>query len=144
MPEQNNRALFEEAQAACDDVYAVGNCYAASTIANATARANIIARRIGSAQSSTQQNLTGENVYSATSTGIGDVTVSIQVEDGKIVKALVDTSNETADIGRGLGEQFASQILEKGTVDSVSGATVTSNAVSTALNDCLRQAGLML
>lgn len=144
MPEQNNRALFEEAQAACDDVYAVGNCYAASTIANATARANIIARRIGSAQSSTQQNLTGENVYSSTSTGIGDVTVSIQVEDGKIVKALVDTSNETADIGRGLGEQFASQILEKGAVDSVSGATVTSNAVSTALNDCLRQAGLML
>lgn len=49
----------------------------------------------------------------------------------------------TDDIGRGLGEQFASQILEKGAVDSVSGATVTSNAVSTALNDCLRQAGLM-
>jgi 2,4-dienoyl-CoA reductase-like NADH-dependent reductase (Old Yellow Enzyme family)/thioredoxin reductase len=143
MPENTNRSLFEEAKSACEDVYAVGNCYAAGTIANATARANIIARRIGNEQAGTQQNAAGENTYTSTATGIGDVTVSIQVEDGKIVKATVDTSNETANIGRGLGEQFASQIVEKGSIDAVSQATVTSNAVSTALQDCLRQAGLL-
>lgn len=45
-------------------------------------------------------------------------------------------------IGRGLGEQFAAQIVERGAVDAVSGATLTSNATAEALAACLEQARL--
>ena len=99
----------------------------------------------GSDSSSTaasgEAGVSGE--FTGTAQGIGEVKVTMTFSESAITEVVVDASNETADIGRGLGEQFASQILEKGAVDSVSGATVTSNAVSTALNDCLRQAGLM-
>jgi uncharacterized protein with FMN-binding domain len=144
LPESSNRALFEEIKAVCDDVYAVGNCYSPGTIANATARGNLVARSIGASTKAetTTAAATSGNHYSATATGIGDVTVDITVEDGKIVAATVDTSAETAGIGRELGEQFAQQILEKGEIDSVSGASVTSKAVNQALADCMKQAGL--
>ncbi|MBM6914886.1 FMN-binding protein [Gemmiger formicilis] len=82
------------------------------------------------------------NTYTATATGIGDVTVTITVEDGKLVKVDVDTSNEIEGIGRHLGSEFTEQILQKGSVDAVSGATVTSKAVQEALAECLKQAGL--
>ena len=141
LPERNDRRLYEEIGAVCDDVYAVGNCYSPGTIANATARANLVARKIGEA-STAQTGPTGDNIFTATATGIGDVTVTITVEDGKLTQVKVDTSNETAGIGRELGEQFAQQILEKGAVDTVSGATVTSNAVREALAQCMKQAGL--
>lgn len=141
LPEQNNRTLYNELASLFGEVYAVGNCYSPSTIANATARANIIARRLGSGSTQGGQTL-GENQYSATATGIGDVTVTITVEDGKIVNVNVDTSNETAGIGRELGERFAQQILEKGEVDAVSSATITSNAVKEALAQCKKQAGI--
>lgn len=142
LPEANNRQLYEEISAICADVYAVGNCYSPGTIANATARANLVARKIGTA-TTTETGTTGDgNTYTATATGIGDVTVTITVEDGKLVNVEVDTSNETAGIGRELGSEFAQQILEKGSIDTVSGATVTTNAVREALADCMKQAGL--
>lgn len=141
LPEQNNRALYNELTSLCGEVYAVGSCYSPSTIANATARANIIARRLGSGNTQGGQTL-GENQYSATATGIGDVTVTITVEGGKITQVNVDTSNETAGIGRELGEQFAQQILDRGDIDAVSSATITSNAVKEALAQCKKQAGI--
>lgn len=142
LPEANNRQLYEEISAICEDVYAVGNCYSPGTIANATARANLVARKIGTA-TTTETGTTGDgNTYTATATGIGDVTITITVEDGKLVNVEVDTSNETAGIGRELGSEFAQQILEKGSIDTVSGATVTTNAVREALADCMKQAGL--
>lgn len=123
------------------DVFAVGDCYSPSTIANAVARANIVARNIEK-QQQTAAVLTGDHVYTATVTGIGDVTVSIRVEGGQITEALVDTSNEMKGIGRELGEQFAREIVEKHSIDAVSGATVTTNAANEALVQCLKQAGL--
>lgn len=140
-PLQPNRALFEEISEVVDEVYAVGDCYSPGTIANATARADLMARRIGSGSTKSTVEL-GENQYTATATGIGDVRVTITVQDGKLSDVIVDTSSETAGIGKELGEQFARQILETGDLDSVSGATVTSNAVRAALKDCLAQAGL--
>lgn len=142
LPEQNNRALFDELSSVCDEVYAVGNCYSPSTIANATARANIVARKINSTSTTKTDTASDGNTYTVTATGIGDVTVTITVEDGKLVKVDVDTSNETEGIGRHLGSEFAEQILQKGSVDAVSGATVTSKAVQEALAECLKQAGL--
>ncbi len=143
-PLASDRALFEEIGTVCADTYAVGDCYSPSTIANATARANIVARRIGNApeQAAETPQVEGAEVFSATALGIGDVTVSVGVTDGAIVDAAVDTSQETAGIGRDLGEGFAQAIVETGGVDAVSGATVTSTAVQTALAECLAQAGL--
>lgn len=143
LPEQGNRELFNKLSGLCDEVYAVGNCYSPSTIANATARANIVARRIGSTTAAQSETAASDNTYTATATGIGDVTVTITVEDGKLVDVVVDTSNETAGIGRELGDKFAEQILKNGAIDAVSGATVTSNAVQEALVQCMKQAGLV-
>ena len=70
------------------------------------------------------------------------MTVSIRVEGGQITEALVDTANETQGIGRELGEQFAREVVEKHSIDAVSGATVTTNAANQALAQCLKQAGL--
>lgn len=140
-PLKPNRAIFDAVKDSVSEVYAIGDCYSPGTIANAVARANIIARKIGSGSSQSAQVL-DENQYSATAVGIGDVTVTITVEGGKIAGAHVDTSNETAGIGRQLGEQFAQQILVKGDIDTVSSATVTSDAVREALAECKKQAGL--
>ena len=70
------------------------------------------------------------------------VTVTIKVDETKILEATVDTSGETAGLGQPVGEQMAVQILEKQSieVDSVSGATVTSKAAKAALEDCIAQA----
>ena len=40
---------------------------------------------------------------------------------GQITEALVDTANETQGIGRELGEQFARAIVEKHSIDAISG-----------------------
>lgn len=140
-PLQPRRDLFEALEGAVDEVYAVGDCYAPGTIANATARANLIARQIGNGAASAKQEL-ADNQFSATAAGIGDVTVTITVDDGTISAAEVDTSNETEGIGRSLGEQFAQEILSAGQIDAVSGATLTSTAVQDALAECKTKAGM--
>jgi 2,4-dienoyl-CoA reductase-like NADH-dependent reductase (Old Yellow Enzyme family)/pyruvate/2-oxoglutarate dehydrogenase complex dihydrolipoamide dehydrogenase (E3) component len=141
LPKTTNRALFDELTETGIHVFAVGDCYSPGTIANAVARANIVARNVEK-QQQTADALVGDNVYTATAQGIGDVTVSIRVEGGQITEAVVDTSNETQGIGRPLGEQFAQQIIEKHSVDAVSGASLTSGAVNDALMQCLKEAGL--
>lgn len=148
-PMEKNRDLYDAlvSDGSYSEVYAVGDCYAPSTIANATARGNIAGRWIGREGdnpllTSTSTEVEGDQTYTATATGIGDVTVTIGVTDGKIVDASVDTSNETEGVGKGLGEQFAEEIVESGSIDAVSGASVTSAAVEEALSDCLSQAGL--
>ena len=141
LPKTTNRALFDELSAAGMHVFAVGDCYSPGTIANAVGRANIVARNVEKEQQ-TADALVGDQVYTATAQGMGEVTVSIRVEGGQITEALVDTANETQGIGRPLGEQFAQQIIEKHCIDAVSGATVTSGAVNDALMQCLKEAGL--
>lgn len=143
-PMVEDRALFDAVSEICAETYAVGDCYSPNTIANAPPRANIMARRVGSGAVEGQQavELEGDAVYTATAVGMGDVTVSVGVSGGAVVSASVDTSNETQGIGRDLGEGFAQQIVEKGSIDAVSGATITSTAVQEALADCLAQAGI--
>lgn len=82
--------------------------------------------------------------YVGTATGFGgDVTVSIEVQDGKILSAKVTGDKETADIGGKYLSQFQAQIVDdQGKVDAVAGATVTSNAVKTALQQAMVAAGL--
>lgn len=123
------------------EICAVGDCYSPSTIAHATARANIQARKIGSGNSVVDAPLEA-NQYRGKAVGFGDVSVTLTVQGGSITAATVNTSNETAGYGRNLGDQFAQEIMSKGDIDTVSGATVTSNAISKALGLAKQSAGI--
>lgn len=140
-PPQAQPELLSALREAGIPAHSVGDAYAPGTIANAVARANLVARNLETIDGFGALTLSDDQ-YGATATGIGEVTVVLTVKDGAIVDASVDTSNETAGIGRDLGDQFAPQIVEKGAIDAVSGATKTTTAVADALADCKQQAGL--
>ena len=81
--------------------------------------------------------------YTATAQGMeSPVTVTIKVDETKILEATVDTSGETVGLGQPVGEKMAQEILDKQSieVDGVSGASVTSKAAKAALEDCIAQA----
>ena len=83
--------------------------------------------------------------YDVTTKGFGgDVTVSVVVaEDGSISDITVDVPNETPDLGGVAGPKVAESIVEYQSlaVDIVTGATVTSTAVLTAVEEALTNAG---
>ena len=83
--------------------------------------------------------------YFAEGKGIGgDVPVTVTVKGGKIASVEVGENSETQGIGSKAIEQLPDTIVAaNGTegVDGVSGATVTSKAIFTAVDDCLEQAG---
>lgn len=80
--------------------------------------------------------------YSATATGMGEVTVTMTFDETKITDVVVDVSNETPDIGQLHGETLKEALLavQSAEIDSVSGATLTSTAVKTAAANCIAQA----
>lgn len=85
-----------------------------------------------------------DGTYQAKSAGMeSDVVVDITVEGGKITAATIDASGETEGLGTVVPDTMEGEIVEKNGVDvqAVSGATITSNAALTALEDCLKQAG---
>ena len=86
-----------------------------------------------------------DGTYTAEGKGIGGkVPVTVEVEGGVIVSVTVGDNSETQGIGSKAIEQLPDAIVEaNGTegVDAVSGATVTSKAIFTAVDDCLEQAG---
>ncbi|MBR2260006.1 MAG: FAD-dependent oxidoreductase [Blautia sp.] len=80
--------------------------------------------------------------YTATAMGIGDVTVTMTFDETSITDVVVDVSKETKDIGQLYGEtlQEALMQLQSADIDSVAGATVTSDAVKEAAANCIAQA----
>lgn len=80
--------------------------------------------------------------YTATASGMGTVTVKLTVNASSITDAVLDLSEETKTVGQAAGGQLKQQILktQSDKIDGVSGATVTSTAVKTAVADCLKQA----
>ena len=82
--------------------------------------------------------------YTAEGKGIGGkVPVTVTVKDGKVSEVKVGDNSETQGIGSKAIEQLPDAIVKaNGTegVDAVSGATVTSKAIFTAVEDCLKQA----
>ena len=83
--------------------------------------------------------------YFAEGKGIGGkVPVTVTIDGGVIVNVEVGKNSETQGIGSKAIEQLPEAIIEaNGTdgVDATSGATVTSKAIFTAVDDCLEQAG---
>ena len=85
-----------------------------------------------------------DGTYTASGNGIGgEVPVTVTIEGGKVSKVEVGDNSETQGIGSKAIEQLPDQIVEAGGVDAVnavSGATVTSKAIFSAVEDCLSQA----
>lgn len=82
-----------------------------------------------------------ETTVTGTAKGFGgDVTVEATLDDaGKITALTIGADSETPAVGGAAAEKLAAAILEKGSADveTVSGATITSNAVLDALNAAL-------
>ncbi len=81
--------------------------------------------------------------YSATVTGMHEMTVNVTVSETEILDIQID-HQETSGVGEPAVESIPAEILEiQGLgVDVVSGATLTSNAVIEGVKECLKQAGL--
>ena len=86
-----------------------------------------------------------DGTYEAEGKGIGGkVPVTVTVKDGKISDVTVGDNSETQGIGSKAIEQLPEAIVAAGGtegVDGVSGATITSKAIFSAVEDALAQAG---
>lgn len=80
--------------------------------------------------------------YSATAIGMGTVTVTMTFDAEHITDVQVDVSEETPEIGGAQGDVLAQMLLDaqSADIDGVSGASVTSTAVSQAAAVCIAQA----
>lgn len=98
----------------------------------------------GSGESAGGQAKAG--TYEATQKGFGgDVTVTVTVDDsGNVTAVEVTADSETPDLGGKAAPKIAQDILDTQSlaVDTVSGATITSEAVLAAAEDALSQAGI--
>ena len=82
--------------------------------------------------------------FTGTATGMGEVTVSVTLTDGVITACKVVGDSETEGIGSVVVESAPDEIVSgnKGAIDVVSGATITSEAINEALAAALAAAGL--
>ncbi len=84
--------------------------------------------------------------YTGTAQGYeGEVTVKVTVADDGTINAIdVDAPDETKEVGGAAAPKVAKSIISKQSlaVDTVSGATITSNAVISATEAALKDAGI--
>ncbi|EXG88542.1 hypothetical protein K413DRAFT_5471 [Clostridium sp. ASBs410] len=81
--------------------------------------------------------------YTAASEGYaGDVEVEVEFDQGSLLSVKVTDHNETVGFGDRAIEELPAKIVEELTweVDAVASATVTSDAIKTAVKDCIEQA----
>ena len=82
--------------------------------------------------------------YTASAKGcLSEVSVSVTITGGKVTNVAIDASGETPELGGKAAESLARSLTEAGSsagVDAISGSTMTSDAVFTAMDDCLAQA----
>ena len=85
-----------------------------------------------------------DGTYTASAHGcLSDVAVTVTITGGKVTDVDIDASGETPELGGNAAAALAEQLTEAGTttgVDAVAGATMTSDAVFTAMDGCLSQA----
>ena len=85
-----------------------------------------------------------DGTYTSSAQGcLSEVSVTVTITGGKVTDVSIDASGETPSLGGAAAETLAPQLAEAGStagVDAVSGSTMTSDAVFTALDDCLAQA----
>ena len=80
--------------------------------------------------------------YSATATGMGTVTVTATFDENSLIDVVLDVAEETPAIGQAAAEELKAQVMaaKSADIDGVSGASLTSEAVRKALNNCIAQA----
>ena len=85
-----------------------------------------------------------DGIYTSSAQGcLSDVTVQVTVTGGRVTGVEIDASGETPELGGTAAEALAAALLKTGStagVDAVSGSTMTSQAIFTAMDDCLNQA----
>ncbi|MBR2287953.1 MAG: FAD-dependent oxidoreductase [Clostridia bacterium] len=84
-----------------------------------------------------------DGTYTASSAGMGgEVPVTLSISGGQITEVAVGENNETPGIGTLAIEQLPDVIVDQQSadVDVVTGATITSNAILSAVKQCLVQA----
>lgn len=100
----------------------------------------------GSKKSSSTSSAVKAGTYTATEKGFGgDVTVKVTVSENGSVSAIdVDASKETPTVGGQAAPKLAKSIVDAQSlkVDTISGASVTSAAVLTAVEKALSQSGV--
>ena len=120
-----------------------GNIAASGDAANYKAKIYQDASAESTGVSAESATLT-DGTYEGTGKGIGgNVPVTVTIEDGKIASVEVGDNSETDGIGTKAIDQLPEKIVAaNGTegVDAVAGASVTSSAIFTAVEDCLTQA----
>lgn len=87
--------------------------------------------------------LTDGSYTSAAQGCMGEVTVTVTVTGGKVTAVQVDASAETPELGGKAAETLAAQLTQTGSTagaDAITGATLTSEAIFTAMDACLAQA----
>ena len=115
-------------------------------IAAATAMGGITAGALAACQSAASSAASGAKytpgTYTATATGMGEITMKATFSTDAITDIELDLSSETENIGQVAKDELVKQLLEaqNSTIDGVSGATVTSDAVKQCMNDCITQA----
>ena len=82
--------------------------------------------------------------FTGTAKGMGDVSVTLTLTDNVITDCTAKGDEETPGIGAVVIEQFPGEVVEGNTInlDSISGATITSNAFVEAAKAALTEAGL--
>lgn len=81
--------------------------------------------------------------YTATAEGYaGGVTVEVEFDKASILSVTVTEHSETVGFGDRAAEELPGKIVQAQTfeVDAISSATVTSDAIKTAVKDCMAQA----
>lgn len=82
--------------------------------------------------------------YTSSAKGcLSDVSVTVTITGGKVTNVVIDASSETPELGGKAAESLAVSLLNTGSttgVDAITGSTMTSDAVFTAMDDCLAQA----
>ena len=82
--------------------------------------------------------------YTSSAQGcLSEVTVTVTVTGGKVTAVQVDASAETPDLGGKAAETLSAQLTQTGStagVDAITGSTMTSEAIFTAMDAGLAQA----
>ena len=98
----------------------------------------------GGSASSTSAASGVSGSFTGTAKGMGDVSVTLTLTDNVITDCTAKGDEETPGIGSVVIEQFPGEVVEGNTInlDSISGATITSNAFVEAAKAALTEAGL--
>ena len=82
--------------------------------------------------------------FTGTAKGMGEMSVTLTLTDNVITDCTAKGDEETPGIGSAVIEQFPGEVVEGNTInlDSISGATITSNAFVEAAKAALTEAGL--